>query len=78
MQKSGAISSNSSEPVDFPWTTYKINSFSFAAGPVLYFNSSVGLEFLVGYSTVKYLHIEGSDNTLQAVIGLQVHLESEE
>lgn len=52
------------------------NIFSFSAGPVAYFNSSVGLEFLVSYSTYKFSAINGSDGTIQFGLGLQVHLES--
>lgn len=51
-----------------------INGFSFLLGPVLYFNSSVGMEFTLGYSTAKYSK-ELSNNSLQVGIGLQIHLE---
>ena len=52
------------------------NIFSFSAGPVLYFNSSVGLEFLLNYSTIA----SSSNNKsykLGIGIGLQIHLEKE-
>lgn len=55
----------------------KQNVFSFAAGPVLYFNSSVGLEFLIGYSTTKIAHFDGVNNALQFGIGLQFNLEKD-
>ena len=52
------------------------NTFSIAVGPVIYFNSSVGIEFLVGYrygtqstgdrSTHKGVHVG---------IGFQIHLD---
>ncbi len=77
ISKGGGISTSTPEPVDVPLTKYEMNTFSVAAGPVLYFNSSVGLEFLIGYSTTKYLHYEGRNNTIQAGIGLQVHLEKD-
>jgi hypothetical protein len=51
------------------------NTFAFAAGPVVYFNSSVGLEFLVGYATYKNLGFSGSNSTVQVGLGLQVHLQ---
>lgn len=51
------------------------STFAFAAGPVIYFNNSVGLEFLIGYSTYKYATFSGSNKTFQFGLGLQVHLE---
>lgn len=53
------------------------NTFAFSAGPVLYFNTVVGLEFLVSYSTSKFSGIKGSNNIVMLGIGLQVHLEKE-
>jgi len=55
----------------------KKNSFSFVAGPVVYLNTVVGIEFLVGYTTTKYVGFEGNNNSIQAGIGLQIHLEKE-
>ena len=51
------------------------NTFAFSAGTVVYFNSSVGLEFLIGYATYKNVGFSGSNNTVQVGLGLQVHLE---
>lgn len=51
------------------------NTFSLAAGPVVYFNSAVGLEFLIGYSTYKYVGFTGSNGTIQMRLGFQVYLE---
>ena len=56
----------------------KSNTFSVAAGPVLYFNSSVGLEFTIGYSTTKFVGFSGSNNLMLVGIGLQFHLEKDE
>jgi hypothetical protein len=53
------------------------NTFSISGGPVVYFNSSVGLEFLIGYSTFKYVGFAGSNGTVQVGLGLQVHLEKD-
>lgn len=53
------------------------NTFSLAAGPVIYFNESVGLELLIGYSSFKYLDFDGRNNTIQFSLGLQVHLEKQ-
>jgi hypothetical protein len=55
------------------------NTFSFNAGPVIYFNSSVGIEFTLGYIS-KIEKIKGvreeTKNSFQAGIGLQIHLEN--
>lgn len=51
------------------------NTFTFAAGPVIYFNTSAGLEFLVGYSSYKYSGFVGRNNTIQIGLGLQFYLE---
>jgi hypothetical protein len=57
---------------------YKINSFSFSGGPVIYFNTVVGLELTVGYLTSKYIDYKDYSNHLQIGLGLQIHLEKEE
>lgn len=52
--------------------------FSAGIGPVVYFNSAVGLEFLLGYNnTVKNAegYYRSSKNSVQLNIGLQIHLE---
>lgn len=56
-------------------TGQKQHTYSIEAGPVLYFNSSVGLEFMFGYSTTKFVGYSGRDNVLQFGIGFQIHLE---
>lgn len=53
------------------------NTFSISGGPVVYFNSSVGLEFIVAYSTAKAVHFAGANNELKFGIGFQFHLERE-
>lgn len=55
----------------------KQHTFSVSAGPVLYFNTSVGLEFTVGYSTTKVVGFTGSNNAIRFGIGFQIHLEKE-
>jgi hypothetical protein len=61
---------------DNPSTTH--NGYSILAGPVVYLNSSVGIEFTVGYSFYKYAaDVDGKYSTIQVGIGLQVHLEKE-
>ena len=59
----------------------KLNSFSIMAGPEIFFNSSVGLEILLGYS-IKEESITGQtgyqDNRkgFQVSVGFQIHLEN--
>lgn len=56
----------------------KSNIFSIAAGPVIYFNSSVGLEFLIGYSSIKENIDLGANTTkkgLDVGIGFQFYLQ---
>ena len=48
---------------------------SFFTGPVIFLNNVIGLEFLVGYSSVKYSKYSEVDNSILMNIGLQVHLE---
>lgn len=56
----------------------KISIFSAAIGPVIYFNSVVGMEFLLGYTSTAN-NTEGyhksSRHSIQLGVGLQVHLE---
>ena len=56
----------------------KQSIFSVGVGPVIYFNSSVGLEFLLGYNNTTQNadgYYKTSKNSIQLGIGLQVHLE---
>lgn len=59
-------------------------NYSFNAGPVIYFNSSVGLEFTVGYSSertklfhpdTKELVLSSKITALQVGLGFQFYLE---
>ncbi|MDP1845103.1 MAG: hypothetical protein Q8K64_16945 [Sediminibacterium sp.] len=55
------------------------NTFNAAIGPVIYFNTSVGLEFLVGYYSTKETIKQDGDITtkqsgFQIGIGFQIHL----
>ena len=56
------------------------NTFNALVGPVIYLNTSVGLEFLVGYysttETIKQIgEITTKQNGFQFSIGFQIHLE---
>lgn len=53
------------------------NIFTLNAGPVIYLNSSVGIELTIGYSSLKYPGISGSINTIQTNIGLQIHIQKD-
>lgn len=50
------------------------NTYSFLAGPVIYFNKHVGLEFNIGYSIETLKNNQSKFYTLQSGIGLQIHL----
>lgn len=60
--------------------TLKANTISFFTGPVIFLNNVVGLEFLLGYSSVKYSMQTGvdnsaADNSILVNVGFQIHLE---
>jgi len=50
-------------------------SYGFKAGPVIYFNSSVGLELLVKYEHTFISSFSYTSNSFQLGLGLQIHLE---
>ncbi|GAO42297.1 hypothetical protein [Flavihumibacter petaseus] len=50
-------------------------SYSLFAGPVLFVNSSVGIEFLAGYVGDKFQDGGQENNGFKCSIGVQVHLE---
>jgi hypothetical protein len=55
----------------------KLNNFSFVAGPAIYFNTSVGMEFLLGYTTQSEELKSFSKNSSKGfivTIGFQIHL----
>ncbi|MGN6540899.1 MAG: outer membrane beta-barrel protein [Ginsengibacter sp.] len=54
-----------------------LNTFSFSGGPVVYFNTSVGLEFILSYSTTKVKSFSGANNEIKFGIGFQIHLEKD-
>lgn len=56
----------------------KLNTFSAMTGPVVYFNSSVGIEFLLGYySSLADMedYQKETRKGFQIAIGFQIHLE---
>ncbi len=55
----------------------KLNTFSISAGSVVYFNSSVGLEFTLGYTTTKIVGHTGNNSVIRLGIGFQFHFEKE-
>lgn len=56
-------------------TSTESSNFSFTAGPVFYFNSSIGLEFLVGFSSEKYKNYIGNNSYFTIGIGFQFYLQ---
>jgi len=53
------------------------NIFTFSAGPVIYFNTSVGIEFTVNYELNRNDDANTKANTFFLNIGFQIHLEKE-
>jgi hypothetical protein len=51
------------------------SGFKILAGPVVYLNNVIGIEFTLGYSSQQTLSKDGRINKLQTGIGLQIHLE---
>ncbi len=56
---------------------FKSIDYSIFVGSVIFLNSSVGLEFLLGYNNSKALDIDSRGEALQLRVGLQIHLEKE-
>jgi hypothetical protein len=56
---------------------YHQNIFTATAGPVIYFNSSVGLEATLNYETFKSGSGKTSAKTFFLAVGFQIHLEKE-
>jgi len=54
------------------------NIFAAAAGPVMYINSSLGLELLLHYSTYRFLGYSGSNRSITISAGIQAYLEKKE
>lgn len=59
-------------------TSNSANSFTFSAGPVIYFNTSVGIEFTANYELNKNKITATSSKTFFLSIGFQIHLEKED
>ncbi|MDO9260884.1 MAG: hypothetical protein Q7U08_02960 [Flavobacteriaceae bacterium] len=57
-----------------------LNKLSFLVGPEIFFNSSVGMELLLGYKTTTQKmdnpnYISYHENGFQVAVGFQIHLE---
>ena len=50
-------------------------SYLISGGPVVYFNTSVGIEFTLGWSYEKAIEDKSSAQSFLMGLGLQVHLE---
>lgn len=57
--------------------TEHINTYDFMAGPVIYFNSSVSMEFTLQYSStrIKFQDSDFTRNNFQIGLGFQIYLE---
>lgn len=53
------------------------NQFSIIAGPAIYLNSSVGLEFLIGYTATPKNKNSDKSSRIGFGIGFQIHLEKD-
>lgn len=53
------------------------NIYHISAGPVLYFNTSVGLEFTINYDIGHFNGSVTSSKTFSLGVGFQIHLEKE-
>lgn len=65
---------------DQPDAKGTLNKFSFLVGPEIFFNSSVGMEVLLGYKTYNQKMVESFytsyiENGFQIAVGFQIHLE---
>jgi hypothetical protein len=58
----------------YPISDGRQTEYSILTGTVLYFNSSIGLEFTVGYYSNKDITQDITDNGLQVGMGFHVHL----
>ncbi len=56
-------------------STFKAFDYSVLGGPVVFFNSSVALELLLGYSHTKVRDIDSKGSGFQLKIGFQFYLE---
>jgi Outer membrane protein beta-barrel domain len=54
---------------------FKAFDYSFVGGLVLFLNSSVGIEFSLGYYNSKAINLDGRGEDLKFGIGFQIHLE---
>lgn len=77
LERSGGVSADNSTPVPIAITQYSKNTFAIAGGPVIFVNTSVGLELLAGYSFTNYVQNKTSAKSFYMGLGLQVHLEKE-
>jgi hypothetical protein len=52
-------------------------SYALLTGPIIYFNSSVGIEFLLGYKGYQTLQADTKNGGFHFNVGIQVHLEKD-
>jgi hypothetical protein len=49
------------------------NIYSLSAGTIVFFTETVGIEFLVGYSSYKYIDYSGYNSSIKIGLGLMAH-----
>ncbi|MDE3143471.1 MAG: hypothetical protein KGL19_04905 [Bacteroidota bacterium] len=59
----------------YPISNGKNSIYSISMGSVIYFNSSVGIEFSIGYYNINDITLGVNNNGLQMGAGFQIHLE---
>jgi hypothetical protein len=60
---------------DISANTFHFSRYAILAGPVIFFNSSVGLEFTFGYFNEKPSDGRNATSGFQTNLGFQIHLE---
>jgi hypothetical protein len=72
----GYVNSKSKTRIQSLTVTETRNGFTISAGPSIFLNQHVGLEFLLGYKYTKLKNISDNETTaFNTVLGLQIHLE---
>ena len=74
------ISYNYGFQSNFGSNTGHSNTFKFLTGPVIFFNSSIGMEILLGYSRNKVFNNDNTSGIIKGfltTIGFQIHLEKD-
>lgn len=77
LERGGIVQSDDNTPAPVPISQSGKNTFAVAGGPVIFFNTTVGLEFLAGYSFTDYVQNKGNIKNFYMGMGLQIYLGKE-